>query len=144
MKKFTNMLWLLITITFLPLILFAQIKTDSLGTGIGGGTGIGTISLGWFASLTGLVTGILFISGWLNNLLFKNLVSTGKQVVSWVVALGLAYGGLTLHLGVFSSMSLLEAMLTGVGGAIVANGIFDSETVLALLALFKAATLKKN
>jgi hypothetical protein len=92
----------------------------------------------YFLTLSGLATASMFVTGWLNTNLFKIMNSTGKQIVSWVVAILISFVGMWKGLGLFAQADVVTTIITGVAVGLISNGIFDLKFVQALLELVKA------
>jgi hypothetical protein len=97
--------------------------------------------LGAFATIGGMVTLTLLFTGWIKT----TLEFTGKWArwLSWAVAMLLSFAGWLLNLGIFQPVTWGVALIYGLGVGLVANGVFTSETVQKILALFKAQFLKE-
>lgn len=92
----------------------------------------------YFQSL-GLTAGLtLIITGYLNTHALKTANSTIKQIVSWVVAIALAFVGMWKGIGMFSSLSIGWTIVSGLAVGLVANGIFDVALVQSILEFIKA------
>ncbi len=88
-----------------------------------------------FADISTMIPLVLFLSSGLNNLL--SLKKFGKQLVSWLIAIALAYIAWFLKLGMFEGQTWYMAGITGVAVALVANGIFDIPAVKLFLKWLK-------
>lgn len=84
------------------------------------------VSLGTVASAALLLT----------SLITKNIAqSTWKQVISWAVAIALAFVGDYFELGIFAKTDLFWTIAYGIAAGLVSNGIFDIKWVQAVLTL---------
>lgn len=88
----------------------------------------------FFNSLGILVGLILVVFQFINDKILK--YAANKQwtmVLTWVLALILAYIGYFFKFGIFVDLQLWEAMLTGIAAGLVANGLFRLSFVKAIL-----------
>ena len=60
-----------------------------------------------------------------------------KQKLSWFVAVAVAMLAFLLNLGIFEPLLWWEALLTGVCGGLVANGVYDIPAIQELLLKLK-------
>lgn len=88
------------------------------------------------ATTGGYLLLIMIVTGWLISRLNAN--STFKQVFSWVVAFGIAYGGRYYHLGIFDGLSLTYTALYALTAGAVSNKWFDSGTFDNILVFLKS------
>jgi len=86
-----------------------------------------------FASLAAL-SGLVII---ITQFVRKDLKISGNfaQYLSWLVSVILAFVGFALKLGIFEGLIWWQTALYGVGAGLISNGIFDIQTVKALLNL---------
>jgi len=92
----------------------------------------------YFQTLATLVPLVVIVSGYLNTYVFKTSTSTVHQIVSWAVALIVAFAGQQLDLGFLADLNLMWTAIYGVALGLVSNGIFDIEIIKAFLALIGA------
>ncbi len=106
----------------LPVIVFAQ---------EGGSILLGFDLSSYFVSLAAVAAFTVVVTNVLINLL---KIPKFKQLLSWVVAIALAFLGWGLKLGIFSEMVLWWwVLIHGIGIGLIANGIFDIKVVQAIL-----------
>ena len=91
----------------------------------------------YFTSLAAVASLVVLVTGWLNTHLLK-LSGTKAQLLSWVVAMGIALAGQWQGFGIFAETDLLWTLIQGLGAGLVANGIYSVEVVQTLLQLVKA------
>lgn len=90
----------------------------------------------YFVSLAAVATATLGLTEFIKSLV--NITSSWvKQVVAWVVGVGLAFLGYYLQLGIFVGLDVMWVIIYGLAAGLVANGIFDIVIVQALIDLFK-------
>jgi hypothetical protein len=92
-----------------------------------------------FASLAGLV---LLLTGWLNTHLLK-WSGQKAQILSWVLAIGLAAAAKWQGIGVFGESNWLWIALQGVGAGLIANGMYSVDVIKTILGVIKAVGEKK-
>lgn len=82
-----------------------------------------------FLAFVAIVTSL---SAFINKFLDKK---TGwfKQKMSWFVAVAVAMIAFLLNLGIFEPLLWWEALLTGVCGGLVVNGVYDIPAIQELL-----------
>lgn len=120
-----------LTILVAPLIASAQ--TDP-GTPVDlGATVFGTFGL--------LALAVLPLTGWLVTAL--KLKGT-TQLLSWAVAVALAYAGYGLKLGLFADAGPLTAGIYGLAAGLVANGLADTALVQGILQAIGARVPKSS
>lgn len=121
---------------------FAQ--TDSSATDCGGTPCATTTAsddgaFSFFFTLSGCLLLISVVSGWVIGLLSKmNLNSTFKQIISWAVAVGVAFFGQAKGYGMFADLSTIETAAYGIGLAMVSNHLYDVGTLDNILTLLFA------
>jgi len=87
----------------------------------------------FMASLGGLAVASVFLSGLINGLL-KVVKSWVKQVVSWVIPIGLAFlATYVLKLGFLVDQPVLNVVIYSAAAGLVSNGIFDIAFVNAFV-----------
>jgi len=62
-----------------------------------------------------------------------NMQGLVAQIFSWVLGLILAMVGWWLQMGMFIDILWWQALLIGLGGSLVANGVFDTGIITAIL-----------
>jgi len=92
----------------------------------------------YFGSLSAMATLVVIISGYLNTHVLKTLSSTIKQIVSWAVAIALAFIGQMKGLGVVAEANTLWTIINGLAVGLVANGLFDVNLVQSILTFIGA------
>lgn len=95
----------------------------------------------WFNTLAAVSALTVFVAAFLNRI-FK--VSTGwvKQLVSWLCAIALCYGGNLLNLGFIADFPWLTTGIYGIAAGFVANGIFDINFVQTILDFIKLSKVR--
>lgn len=86
---------------------------------------------GVFGSLAGLAAVVVPASAFVKRYL---VTKAPTQVLSWSLAVALAYGASALGLGLFAATGPLGTLLYGLAGGLIANGIFDVQLTQSLLA----------
>jgi hypothetical protein len=89
----------------------------------------------YFISLAALAGAVLPVTE-----LIKRLIgSSGNwtRYLSWIVAVLISLIGGWLNLGILQDLSLLWLLIYGVAAGLIANGVFNIETVRAILSAFK-------
>lgn len=118
--------------TCMLLFAFAAIaQTDSTGTGGGGSTDPFSAI---FMSVASLSLVVLPITGWIS----AHVVKGSSQIVSWVVALGLASLGHFLGLGAFGTYNWFWTIGYGIIAALTANGMADTSLIKGILTAIAA------
>jgi hypothetical protein len=74
----------------------------------------------------------------------KNLPKFLIQVGSWALGILLALSGWQLDLGFLAELLWYESALYGFGASLVANSVFDSETVQFLITFISSLFKKKE
>lgn len=92
----------------------------------------------YFATLSACATTTLLVSGYIITHILKTINSTGRQITSWFVAVGLAFLAQWMGWGIFVGEGAAATLLNGLGIGLVANGIFDVSFVQAILEGLKA------
>lgn len=91
----------------------------------------------YFVSLAAVAAATLGLTEFVKSLV--NLTTSWvKQVVAWVIGVGLAFLGYYLQLGIFAGIEVTWVVIYGLAAGLVANGVFDIVLVQAILDLFKA------
>lgn len=91
----------------------------------------------YFTSLSAVAALTVLVTGWLNTNLLK-WTGWKAQVLSWVIAIGLAWVGKWQGVGIFAETDVLWTVLQGVGAGLVANGVYSVQLVQSLLEFLKA------
>jgi hypothetical protein len=97
--------------------------------------------LGAFATIGGMVSLTLLFTGWIKTTL--EFTGNWARWLSWAVAMLLSFIGWLFNLGIFEPVTWGVALIYGLGIGLIANGVFTSEIVQNILALFKAQVLKE-
>lgn len=117
MKK----LWMIMLVILFPVMLMAQTVTGSTSFDFNAIF----LTVAAFAAVLPLV--VEFLKDKLN---MQGLVA---QIFSWVLGLILAMVGWWLQMGMFIDILWWQALLIGLGGSLVANGVFDTGIITAIL-----------
>ena len=96
----------------------------------------------YFANLAALAGLTVLVTGWLNTNVLK-LSGWKSQLLSWAVAIGIAFVGKWKAVGIFADTDVLWTALQGLGAGLVANGIYSVELVQSLLEFIKAKPATK-
>lgn len=88
----------------------------------------------FFGSITGILLLSMIVTGWLTSR-STSMSGTLKQIISWIVPVGICLFGSSMHYGIFESISL--PLSAGIGALIaaVANGLWDAGTLDNILGL---------
>lgn len=120
-----------LTFVLAPLTTFAQ--TDP-GVPVDlGATVFGTFGL--------LAVAVLPLTGWLVTALKLNGTT---QLLSWLVAVALAYAGYGLKLGLFADAGPITTAIYGLAAGLVANGLADTSLVQGILQAIGARVPKTS
>jgi len=92
----------------------------------------------YFGTLAAAAGLVVILAGYVNTHVFSTASATVKQIVSWVLAIVVAFVGQIKGLGVFASTDVIWTVLNGLGVGLVANGIFDVGLVQSILEFIKA------
>jgi len=92
----------------------------------------------FFISWAASVSLVVIITGYINTKLLATSTTTVHRIVSWVVALAVAFFGGWKDLGMFAELNTLWTAIYGIGLGLVSNGIFTIEAVQAFLLLIGA------
>jgi hypothetical protein len=92
----------------------------------------------YFATLSAAAGLVVIISGYVNAHVFVSSSATLKQIVSWVIAIAIAFVGQIKGIGMFVDTSILWTAANGLAVGLVANGIFDITIVQSVLEFIKA------
>lgn len=89
----------------------------------------------WLASLAGVAAVTVFLAAFVNTLLKTS--GFVKQIVAWVIAILLLVIGNLVNMGFMAELNWLHTIVYGVAAGFISNGIFDLETVRAILRALK-------
>mgnify|MGYP003306963989 CR=1 FL=1 len=88
-----------------------------------------------FATFAAFAAGTVVITEFINKL-FKINNSTAKQIMSWIMSVGLAVIGLVCQFGFFTEYGTTAdwhawvlTIVTGIGTGLASNGIYDIKFV---------------
>lgn len=125
---------------FLFVLMFAVLATSFVALAQGTDPMTGTEMFGaFFTSLAVMAAIVAPVTGWVST-----HVTGGKgiQVLSWVIAIALAYLAWFMKWGMFGELSPVWAGLYGLGAGFISNGIADIKWVQALLEAIAARSTK--
>lgn len=89
----------------------------------------------WLASLAGVSAVTVFLAAFVNTLLKTS--GFVKQIVAWVIAILLLVIGNLVNMGFMAELNWLHTIVYGIAAGFISNGIFDLETVKAILRALK-------
>ncbi len=89
----------------------------------------------WLGSLAGIAAVTVFLAAAVNKLL--KLEGFWKQLMAWIVAILLMVVGNLVNLGFMAELDWLHTIVYGIAAGFISNGIFDLETVKAILRALK-------
>ena len=89
----------------------------------------------WLASLAGVAAVTVFLAAFLNTLLKTQ--GFVKQIVAWIISILLLVVGNLLNMGFMAELNWLHTIVYGIAAGFISNGIFDLETVKAILRALK-------
>ena len=89
----------------------------------------------WLASLAGVAAVTVFLAAFLNTLLKTQ--GFVKQLVAWIISILLLVVGNLLNMGFMAELNWLHTIVYGIAAGFISNGIFDLETVRAILRALK-------
>lgn len=89
----------------------------------------------WLASLAGVAAVTVFLAAFVNTLLKTS--GFVKQIVAWIIAILLLVVGNLVNMGFMAELNWLHTIVYGVAAGFISNGIFDLETVRAILRALK-------
>ena len=89
----------------------------------------------WLASLAGVAAVTVFLAAFLNTLLKTQ--GFVKQLVAWIISILLLVVGNLLNMGFMAELNWLHTIVYGIAAGFISNGIFDLETVKAILRALK-------
>lgn len=122
----------MLTVAFMATTLFASAQ----GTDPVSGT---EMFAAFFTSLATLAAIVTPVTGYVATHVTGN---KGVQILSWVVAMALAYAAWFMKWGAFADLSPVWAGLYGLGAGFVSNGIADIKWVQAALEAISARASK--
>lgn len=126
MKKLTYLLTLL---ALVPAVTMAQTGTVAVDDPL----------YAIYFSVTALAAVVLPVTGWLKT---HVLGTAPTQLLSWIVALALAFAGYALQLGIFAGAGPIWTAIYGLAAGLTANGIADVAIVQSLLVAIGARVPK--
>jgi len=89
----------------------------------------------WLASLAGVAAVTVFLAAFVNTLLKTS--GFVKQIVAWIIAILLLVVGNLVNMGFMAELNWLHTIVYGIAAGFISNGIFDLETVKAILRALK-------
>jgi len=92
-----------------------------------------------YYSLTAVAAVVLPLTGWLKSHVVK---SAPTQLLSWVVALAVAFSGYALQVGIFAGVGPVWTALYGLAAGLIANGVADVTIVQSVLGALGARVPK--
>lgn len=129
MKKFISFFLFMMAFAIFPV--YAQDVGSPVNIDLAGGF----VTIAAVAALTLTITG--YIKVW-----FKAQDNWARWV-SWAVSILLSFIVWYFNLGIFEPLTWTATIIYGFGIGLIANGIFTSETVQALLAMIGAQVKKE-
>jgi hypothetical protein len=91
----------------------------------------------YFGSLATLASLTVIITGYINTHLFET-GGVWKQLVSWIVAISLAFIGQSKGIGIVADTDFWWTLINGLSIGLVANGLFDVTLIQNILQFLKA------
>lgn len=91
----------------------------------------------FFTSVSGLVMLTMVVTGWITSRA-KSMSATLKQIVSWLIAIGLCFFAQAKGFGLLADADTITTALYGIGVAMVSNNFFDAGTLDNILVLLLA------
>lgn len=90
----------------------------------------------YFGSLAGAAGLVVILTGYINT----KTKATGfvAQLVSWLVAFGVAFVGQQKAIGVFADTNILWTAINGLAVGLIANGMFSIDLIQSVLVFIKA------
>lgn len=128
MKNFIRLLMVLLTALMLPVMVFAQ----EVAAGV---ANVLPDPSTWFLSLAALAGAVMTVTQWLKNVLESKGIQT--KLLSWLIAVILAFVGWFLELGIFAGLEWYWAAIYALSAGLVANSIVDLNLIQGILKLFK-------
>lgn len=96
----------------------------------------------WFATLGGIAALTVFVAAFITTI-FKVSAKVWKQIIAWLVAVALVTAGNLLNIGFVADFPWITTIIYGLAAGLVANGLFDINTVQALLSLINLKKTKE-
>ena len=127
MKKLFALLLAVFALCMFAIPLFAQ-GTDP-------GTGTGDLISQYFYTITGLSGITVIVAAALINATGAN--GWLKQLISWIVAMGMAWIGYLFNVGMFENITIGWTIVLGLASGITSNGIYDITFVQYILEFLK-------
>lgn len=122
-KMFQFLIVLFIALLVTPVMVFAQGDLVLPGINIEQ----------YFLTLGAMIPAVLFLTSGVKKLI-PDLKGFAAQFLSWFFAVGLAFLGWWLHIGLFADITIWwHVLLYGLGLGLASNGIFKIEIILILL-----------
>jgi hypothetical protein len=60
-----------------------------------------------------------------------------KQLITWIISIALAFVGQVWNIGIFEGVNVVWTIILGIGGGLLANGIYDATFVQMILEFLK-------
>lgn len=92
----------------------------------------------YFVSLAALAAAVIPVTQFVKKL-FKSEGGVTK-FLSWIVAIGLAFVGWWLDLGILTDLKVLWVVIYGIAAGLISNSIIDLEFVQGILSALKRKT----
>lgn len=92
-----------------------------------------------YYSLTAVAAVVLPLTGWVKSHVLK---TAPTQLLSWVLALAVAYSGYALQVGIFAGVGPIWTALYGLAAGLIANGVADVTIVQSILTALGARVSK--
>lgn len=121
---------------FLIILSFPVVAQVADSTGVTPGQPMSFDFNTWVATLSSVAAAAVFLGAAVIKL-FKVEVSIWKQVIVWVVAIALTFLGNLFNVGFAADFPWLTTAIYGFASGLVANGIFDINTVQGILTFLK-------
>jgi len=122
---------------FLTLLLLAAVPVVALAQA--GTVAVDDPLYAIYFSVTALAAIVLPITGWVKSHVLK---TAPTQLLSWIVALALAFAGYALQLGIFAGAGPIWTAIYGLAAGLTANGVADITIVQSLLVAIGARVPK--
>lgn len=90
----------------------------------------------WVATLSSIAAAAVFLGAGVIQI-FKVTVKIWKQVIVWLVSIALTALGNLFNIGFAAEFPWLTTIIYGLAAGLVANGLFDINTVQAVLTFLK-------
>ena len=85
----------------------------------------------------GALSGLVVILSLALFSVVKIPVLWAKQIITWLISIGLAFVGQIWNIGIFEGVNTVWTIILGVGGGLLANGIYDATFVQMMLEFLK-------